>query len=301
MTRDLACVACNLCGSLSYRRVLEKGDAGGNPQRALVRCRTCGLVYVNPRLPGSEIERQYTDRAAQSFFLDSLYLPRKDRFRPFFAELLAEAEARGANGPPGRLLDVGCCAGVLLDEARRRGWSVEGLEPSGPAVEHARSAYGVPVQQTTVREAELPEGRYDLITLVECLEHLADPRADLARLARAVAPGGLVLITTPNWNTLARLVSGARWDAIVPTGHLYYFNRSTLTALLAATGLSVIAVRTRGLSWVNRRPRLRRLVERLGLGETLIAWAVRPMAPPPAAAAATAAARRTPGSPAAVP
>jgi SAM-dependent methyltransferase len=182
-----------------------------------------------------------------------------------FAGLLRElAEFSSERGV---LLDLGAATGALLHQAQLQGWTPVGLEPSEPARDFARRRYGLALLPGFLGQQPLPEAA--CVTMLDVLEHLPAPRAALQAAARALRPGGLIALLTPNWDCLARRLLGGAWDAIVPDGHLQYFRAPVLAPLLERAGLKILRAGTRGLRPFNRRPRLRRLGESLGWGEAL--------------------------------
>jgi len=117
--------------------------------------------------------------------------------------------------PGGRVLDVGCGTGFLLEELARRGFRGRGIDLSPESVEIAKgrlAELGAADRLTAeVGSAyEPPEGPYDLIALTDVLEHLEDPRGCVAALAAQLAPGGLLVISTPNRHSLP---GARRWLA----------------------------------------------------------------------------------------
>jgi 2-polyprenyl-3-methyl-5-hydroxy-6-metoxy-1,4-benzoquinol methylase len=111
--------------------------------------------------------------------------------------------------PSGRLLEVGCGHGLLLDEARRRGYDAEGLELSVDAARHARDALGLTVRETVLEDTALDGECYDAVLLIDVLEHLDDPVAALKRAGSLLAAGGALLIVTPDPSSLTARVAGA--------------------------------------------------------------------------------------------
>lgn len=115
--------------------------------------------------------------------------------------------------PGGRVLDVGCGTGFLLERLAERGFSGTGVDLSPESVEHARrrlAEIGAADRLTAVVGSayEPPEGPFDLIALTDVLEHLEEPRACLAALRAQLAPDGLLVISTPNRRSLPGL---RRW------------------------------------------------------------------------------------------
>lgn len=135
----------------------------------------------------------------------------------------------------GRLLDVGCGAGSLLEAARRAGWEAVGTEVSRPAVEHARRE-GFEVFCGDLAEAGFPEGHFDVVTASEILEHLPDPRAMVREIARVVRPGGLFWGTTPHGRGLSARLLGPRWSVVSPPEHLQLFSLGGVERMLREAG-----------------------------------------------------------------
>jgi SAM-dependent methyltransferase len=194
----------------------------------LLECRDCGSVE-QPSLPhGAELHGLY--RAMR----DSSYLAEEAGRRATARRLLGLV---GEHVPGGRLLDVGCGFGLLLDEARTLGYETLGLELSEDAAGHARETLGLDVRELPLEEFDDAEG-FDVVTLVDVLEHLEDPVDGIERCARLVRPGGVLCVATPDPSSLAARLAGARWWGYVPA-HTCLIPRRTLRELLAAQGLVV--------------------------------------------------------------
>jgi 2-polyprenyl-6-hydroxyphenyl methylase/3-demethylubiquinone-9 3-methyltransferase len=110
-------------------------------------------------------------------------------------------------GEPPRVLDVGCGTGFLLERLAERGFSGVGIDLSPESVEHAlRRLAEIGAAGRLTAEVgsayEPPAGPFDLIALTDVLEHLEDPRACLRALRERLAPGGLLVVSTPNRRSL---------------------------------------------------------------------------------------------------
>jgi SAM-dependent methyltransferase len=194
----------------------------------LLRCRQCGAVE-QPSLPGGvDLHGLYRDMR------DSSYLSEEVGRRATAARLLGLI---AEHVPSGRLLDIGCGFGLLLDEARSRGYETLGIELSRDAAAHARGALGLDVREIPLEEVDDPDG-FDVVTLVDVLEHLEDPVGGIARCAGLLRPGGVLCVATPDPSSLAARLAGSRWWGYVPA-HTCLLPRRTLRELLGAQGLVV--------------------------------------------------------------
>jgi SAM-dependent methyltransferase len=193
----------------------------------LYRCHECGTVQ-QPSLPHGEALREvYREMSDDDYLAEELG---RRRTAARLLDLLAH------HVPGGRLLDVGSGHGLFLDEARRRGYSAEGLELSRAAARHAREVLGVPVREVPVEDPSLDPERFDAIVLADVFEHLDDPAGTLDRCAELLAPGGALIVVTPDPASRTARLAGGRWWGYLPS-HLCLVPRVTLRELISAKGL----------------------------------------------------------------
>jgi SAM-dependent methyltransferase len=192
----------------------------------LYACERCGTVQ-QPSLPHGEALLDLYRAMHDEHYLD------EEEGRRRTARRLLRLLPRG-----GRLLEVGCGHGLLLDEARAAGFDAEGLELSRDAAAYARAALGLRVHERTL--ADHGGGPYDAIVLADVIEHLDDPLAALDRCVSLLAPGGALCLVTPDPASRTARIAGARWWGYLPA-HTYLVPRATLRALLRERGLDVTA------------------------------------------------------------
>ncbi len=240
---NLESVCCDLCGKDDAALLVVKNGFH------VVRCRGCTLVYVNPRPRVTALTAQYE---TDSFFGHQVERANDKSWRP-------QAQARMAlinrlQPVRGALLDVGCSAGWFLSVARDAGWKVSGLDVSAPAVAYSRSR-GLDARVATLDSHGLPAGSFDVITMFDCIEHMPSPLTALRAVRALLAPGGVVMITTPNVEGLfprfTYQVFGrtfGAWDHPGPPGHIYQFGMSTMIAALERTGFAMIHGKTEAIS-----------------------------------------------------
>jgi SAM-dependent methyltransferase len=140
--------------------------------------------------------------------------------------LLERLRARGLGG---RLLDVGAGSGILVEQALDLGFEAEGLEPSRWL--QARAAERrLPVRLGTLPHPEL-RGSYDVVTLVDVLEHVSHPVTLLREIRRVLRPNGVLALVTPDKGSLSARLMGRRWWHF-RVAHIGYFDRATLRRAL---------------------------------------------------------------------
>ena len=155
-------------------------------------------------------------------------------------------------------LDVGCGAGLLTEPLARLGATVTGLDASPEVIAVARehaSAGGLQIDYRVGDVAEL-EGQFDLITCMEVIEHVAEPGAFLRALARRLAKGGLLVMSTPNatgWSKLMMITLGEGLGRIPRGTHDFdkFISPQRMRPLLGAAGLECIDVE--GIAWSPTR------------------------------------------------
>lgn len=157
-----------------------------------------------------------------------------------YRELLDEFEDHTGKG---RIHDAGCGFGFFLSTAEEEGWDASGSELSERAVNSCLEN-GLKVTQGESIEGE----DYHVITSFEVIEHLRHPQEYLKMISESLKSGGLVYITTPNFNGLSRFLLGANYNVINFPEHLCYFTRKTLDRMLREQGFRKVWVKTDGIS-----------------------------------------------------
>ncbi|MBI4707870.1 MAG: methyltransferase domain-containing protein [Candidatus Omnitrophica bacterium] len=237
---------CNLCGSLYYRIVYDIRSKNPDTQvlnqykitedksdlhnLKIVRCLRCGLVYASVHDNLKDIFSKYCSME------DPLYIS-EEKGRRLAAKILLNKMLKFRR--KGRILDVGCAAGFLLDEAKKLGWDVHGVELSSWAVKYAKEKLGLNVFEGTLKDASFAYNYFDAVVMTDVIEHLSDPRKVLEEARRVLKPDGILCVSTPDIESLLSKTLRAKWWGIQQS-HLFYFSRKTLNRMLDAAGFKVI-------------------------------------------------------------
>jgi len=235
------CIVCDRSGP--FAPLFEQGD------HRLVRCPGCRLVFQHPQPAADVLAAAYYHDPG---FTQALFGPLREITLERARDKLGPLRRAGALRAGARTLDVGASSGAWLEVAAEHGMQAVSVE-LGAATAGAARERGLDVQTGTLQQAlsGLEGERFDLITFWDVLEHLPDPRHELAIAARLLAPGGVVAATFPNvegwyprltYHLLAR-ATGV-WEHPELPVHLYDFAPSTARRLLERCGYSQHALET---------------------------------------------------------
>lgn len=262
-------VDCPLCGCSDATPLLDGADLLHNiPGRfGVAKCARCGFAFTNPRPDAESISKFYPFDYAphaprtkkpsgirhvlrRAFLVEFLQypgnrsLPRRLALWPLF--LLWKHSREFTQWPAftgkGRILDVGCGAGRYLWKLMQESWSPRGLDTSRHAAQVAKESYGIDVTVGTLPHEHFPPASFEVVTLWNSLEHVADPVAVLTSVAKALAPGGRVLISVTNFDSFGAKHFRERWFPLDLPRHLNHFTPDTLRVALSRAGLVLESV-----------------------------------------------------------
>jgi 2-polyprenyl-3-methyl-5-hydroxy-6-metoxy-1,4-benzoquinol methylase len=193
-------------------------------------CRDCGFVFANP-VPAQETIGQFYAALA-----DEEYSQEDEGRGRNFTTILKRLRPYVQPGSP--LLDVGAASGIFLNLARNAGFRVTGIEPSAALAADAEKLFGLKLFCGTV-EQFIANEKFAAVTVLDVLEHVTDPGDFLSVLSRFLAPGGMLVIVTPDISSLAARIMGGRWWHY-RVAHINFFNRRSLARILEDRGFSII-------------------------------------------------------------
>lgn len=189
---------------------------------ALFSCSDCGFLFcANP----PPLEDFYAELEDQEYELG-----RPERKREM-SQLMNQISRIKRSGT---LLDIGAGSGILIEVARGMGYDASGIEPS-VSLQQKAAEKNLPVQQGTFETMSDPLPNYDVITMIDVIEHLANPRDLLSKVRSSQKSGSLLCISTPDVSSLARRILGWKWWHF-RIAHVGYFDRSSLDRLMGVFG-----------------------------------------------------------------
>ncbi len=205
----------------------------------LLRCTNCGFVtaQVDPNLDVRNIYEtdyftggEYLDYCSDEAFF-------KKNFRRRLNDLLHYRRS-------GKLLELGAAYGFFADLAREY-FDVVGYELNPQAVQHARNQLGLDIRNEDFLQGDSHKigGPFDITVMWDLVEHLPRPDLYIQRVSELTQPGGLLFLTTGDISSLLARLRGRKWRLIHPPSHLHYFNRQTITTLLANHGFKTVNIK----------------------------------------------------------
>ena len=205
-----------------------------------VRCRSCSLIYLDPRPTAAELGRIYPDNYhAFDFDAEQFGLVHTVRSRLEARRMLRAGRGLPANA---RIVDVGCGDGFHLDLLGKygpKGWILSGVDTDARAVAAAQGK-GLDVSLSTIEDAAIEPGSIDMAICIQTIEHVGDPVALLRRIAQLLAPGGRLYLITDNTGSVDfRLAKGSHWGGYHFPRHWNLFNKHSMRTLAGLAELDV--------------------------------------------------------------
>ena len=252
----------------------------------VLQCASCKAVFLSPErqeiVPESLYSQGYFAEREAYFFRDGV-VDGSGHESPHIADFRAGLDLVEAHiDPRGSLLDVGCATGSFLSVARERGWECRGVEVSAFAAARARQT-GCEVFCGKLEDAPFDDGTFDVITMWDLLEHLPVPLQGLKDARRLLRPSGVLLVNTPNENSLLRRIArllyrGSGGHITVPIDrlyhhyHLYYFAADTIGLLFQRAGFELVVMQTKQIPMSRGRisPATKLMMKALSLAERLL-------------------------------
>jgi 2-polyprenyl-3-methyl-5-hydroxy-6-metoxy-1,4-benzoquinol methylase len=261
------CPLCDRVGVVLYENIIDKlFNAPGKWNYK--ECTLCQCAWLDPKPIDSDLHKIYqnyythkTEQASirnkiRDLIFISLFLHKPQGYSIIFYKLIklvkfipwigksAEIASMGLlNLKAGKILDVGCGSGRVLELYKKAGWEVEGLEADELAVTLTSNRLKIKVMHGSIETEILEENTYDAITLNHVFEHISNPDKALQNCLRALKPGGILSLLTPNFSSLSRSKFGPDWYVLHPQ-HLILYSPGSLLRISKKHGFMIIKLVT---------------------------------------------------------
>jgi SAM-dependent methyltransferase len=228
-----ACLLCNETDPARFRIWFDS-------YLKLFRCRSCGFVFQVDAVGSDTTVQDYSE------YYDLAFAEKGQKFMyPARATVLQDICRRADNHTTtGReLLDIGCGDGQFLYWAAQQGFAAHGIEPSKSLSAYAASVSGADIATAPYTDDAFPAERFDAITMIQVLEHMASPVDVLKTAYRHLKPGGVILVEVPSIaapHFLAYRGTGIEWfvaraEGVIPS-HISYFSPQSMERMTAKAG-----------------------------------------------------------------
>ncbi len=212
---------CAICNSKVYSNYIElTGETG------VVKCGYCGTLRTMPypQLSYSENEKYCED-----------YIKNESRFRGMARDIVSIIQRHKKTG---RVLDIGCAVGLVVEEARKAGFEAEGLELNEKAVEIALSKK-LNVKKSDIKDAHYAKNTFDVIILNHVLEHIINLNEFISLVKNALKEDGIVAIGIPAHKALIPLLYKKAWGGWVLGEHIWHFDEKSLGGILSGHDMKI--------------------------------------------------------------
>ncbi|SRR6266481_1882125 len=238
--------ACIICGGTGFDVVYQK-SVRSVPLR-FVKCSQCGLVFQNPR-PTRDTLLVYF---SSSFFIrdsESVDFALEDLLGYYDYEAWDSGYKRTAplrlerigrfRPPPGRLLEIGTATGSFLDEARRVGYDVRGIDVSTTFADIARKRYALDIDVDFIEDVELPREHFEVVCNFGGVACWRDPMKALKNIRTSMKPDGVLALNHPNLDSFPARILGSRYHEFAHAS-LTIFSNKTMRRCLAEAGFRIV-------------------------------------------------------------
>lgn len=224
----------------------------------LAKCKKCGFVFQNPRVkeefiseyypdetgyyqPYKKTEKHLKEKVEESILINFFEYGNPAKKNVFEKIILYpiylffyKAKSFPIFVPGGKLLDIGCSHGVQLEQMKRIGWDVEGIEPNKKAANYAANVRGLKVKTGNFpQDLNFPDNYFDVIIMQMVLEHLHRPIESIQKISAALKSGGQLIFSIPYFNGLEFKIFGRFSYSLHLPAHINFFNKKNIRTLLS--------------------------------------------------------------------
>ncbi len=221
-----------------YCNSTETGFFLKNNAFSYFKCKDCNLVFLFPQSSEKHTlfsnKRMYGER---NKIVE--YFKREKYYQGVSSRIIKQIKKYQKKG---KLLDVGSSYGLFLNEARRAGFDVFGVEKEKEATDYSKKRFNLKIFNNYFEN--LKGGQYDIVSFIDVLEHLPNLKLVLAKTKKLLKSDGILFIQCPNLQSLVFKLTKEKWNWLLPNVHLYHFSIKSLKKVLEENGFRVLSVKT---------------------------------------------------------
>lgn len=233
---------CIICNDIE-KKIIKKGVRDNNSIN-VVKCLKCGHVQLD-LIPDLEEDKYFYDKDMQSRELNKDIDFAKKR-ENYALDLESRKKIFSQISKDSNILEIGSGYGFLLEYMINAGYKIEGLEISSYRRKLSNSISSANVYDYNILKDEVPlemNKRYDVIIMLQMLEHISNPKKFLIKVREMLKDGGIAIIEVPNFNDHMIKVCKEYFEFYFQRAHISYFTPDTLKYLIEESGFSTVDIK----------------------------------------------------------
>lgn len=227
-------INCKLCTSRKVKIINRVSEY------KLLRCLDCQVVFISPQPKLSKVELNNLERydsgssISQYFNVQEIFSQR--------AKACVTILKKYKNS--GYLLDVGCSFGFYLRVFNQAGYKTFGIDISKVAIQYINSRLNLKSVVGKFDTYKFPNNKFDIITMFDVFEHFSNPKEIILKTKRILKKDGIIVIQTPNFNSIMSGLTGKKWFWLLVPPHLFLYSINTLRFFLKNNGFKILYIST---------------------------------------------------------
>lgn len=215
---------CELCGSDESTVMYKRNEYHSD----IVQCNNCGVTFSNPQI---EIDYESHGKYIRNHLKNEVGRRKTAQWR---------IEQIKKHCKSGRLFEIGCSAGLFLDEARKAGFEVSGSELNEDAVSYAREELDLIVHNKMDLSEINNEEKWDIVVMFNLLEHIPKPMEFLSYVTEnMLSENGIMVIEVPHIFTIHSKIAGTKGQHL-SMAHYFYYSAKTMENLIDRIGFKIL-------------------------------------------------------------
>ncbi len=241
---ELESIECAICCGNNEELLIEAKNIHGahlitEERFNLVKCKNCGLVYINPRPVQHEINKYY----GFDFYSSD------DRFKAFITELILPYFMLKKRSiiiqlkKSGKILDIGCGDGNFLSSfSPNNKYKLYGVEPNPIGYNLCKQRIKDNIFNKELLDCKFSTNYFDVVTMWHVFEHIYKPNEELKEINRILKDEGFLIIAVPNINSLGFKICKMNWFHLDAPRHLYHYTPITIKKILNKNGFRILKI-----------------------------------------------------------